>query len=279
MPQDKIFYKILNKTRNIVNDSKNFPAFQSGEVWLIGAGPGDPGLLTLHAVKALEQADYILYDALVSQECLTYAKSFAKSSAIFESVGKRAGKLSKDQNSILNQMLILAKKNLRVLRFKGGDPCFFGRGTEEALFLQKENIPYRIIPGITSGLAAFTYAGISLTHRDINQNILFLTGHNAKGQLPDFQWNLITNAAPILVFYMGLRFLGEIIKKLLQHGRDPLDDIILISNATKKEQKILSLKLKDAADYKKFQFLQTPIIIVIGQSIAPCLNGLQVLKV
>ncbi|MDA9772684.1 uroporphyrinogen-III C-methyltransferase, partial [Amylibacter sp.] len=151
----------------------NWPILQPGWVWLCGAGPGDAGLLTLHALNALRQADVIVYDALVGPDILEWANSTAE--LIY--AGKRGGKPSAKQRDISLHLVELAKKGKKVLRLKGGDPFVFGRGGEEAQTLVQHQIPIRIIPGISAGIGGLAYAGIPVTHRDVNQSVTFVTGH------------------------------------------------------------------------------------------------------
>ena len=152
------------------------PAFDAGSVWLVGAGPGDPGLLTLHALHALAEAEIILHDALVPEEILSLAPR-----ARLEPVGKRAGGKRTPQLRINQRLIDLARQGLRVVRLKGGDPLIFGRGGEEALALAAAGIPFRIVPGISAGIGGAAIAGIPLTHRGLTRNATFLTGHDIAG--------------------------------------------------------------------------------------------------
>ncbi len=196
------------------------PKFEIGHVWLVGAGPGDPGLLTLHAVNALEQADVIVYDALVNEECL----SFAGPSAVLEYAGKRGGKPSPQQRDISLRLVELARAGKRVLRLKGGDPFVFGRGGEEALTLVEHDVPFRIVPGITAGIGGLAYAGIPVTHRETNQSVTFLTGHDATGLVPDsMDWKSIAQGSAVIVMYMAMKHIGLIASRLMAAGR-PFDE-------------------------------------------------------
>ncbi|HSR56088.1 MAG TPA: uroporphyrinogen-III C-methyltransferase, partial [Alphaproteobacteria bacterium] len=158
----------------------DLPEIQPGSVWLVGAGPGDPGLITLHGAHGLAHADAVVYDALVDKRILELANREAE--LIF--AGKRGGRPSADQEDISNQLVGLARAGRRVLRLKGGDPCIFGRGGEEALALAKAGIPFRMVPGITAGIGGLAYAGIPATHRDTNAAITFITGATTGGQVP-----------------------------------------------------------------------------------------------
>ena len=150
---------------------------EPGWVWLVGAGPGDPGLLSLHALNALGQADVVVYDALVDKRIL----DLARAGADLVYAGKRGGRPSAEQSDISNRLITFARAGKRVLRLKGGDPFVFGRGAEEALALAGAGIPFRLVPGITAGIGGLAYAGIPVTHRDVNSAVTFLTGHQAGG--------------------------------------------------------------------------------------------------
>ena len=172
------------------------PAFEPGWVWLVGAGPGDPGLLTLHAVNALRQADAVVYDALVDPGVLAHARP----AAMVEFAGKRGGKPSPKQRDISLKLIELARAGKRVCRLKGGDPFVFGRGGEEALALVEAGIPFRIVPGISAGIGGLAYAGIPVTHRDINQSVTFLPGHDQTGLTPTaIDWVGVARCAPVIV--------------------------------------------------------------------------------
>src|SRR5580692_5191876 len=190
---------------------RQMPELKPGHVWLAGAGPGDPGLLTLHALSALGQADVVVHDALVDKG----VRAFARPEAELMFAGKRGGRPSVDQADIAATLIALARAGKRVLRLKGGDPYVFGRGGEEALALAEAGIPFRIVPGITAGIGGLAYAGIPLTHRGINSAVTLVTGHDG-GAPPDTRdWAAIAHGAPVLVLYMGLRHLGEIAARLM----------------------------------------------------------------
>ena len=160
-------------------DARDWPVFEPGWVWMTGGGPGDPGLITLHALNALKQADVIIYDALVDPSLLSWARPDAE----IEYAGKRGGKPSPSQRDISLRLIELAHKKKRVLRLKGGDPFVFGRGGEEAQTLIQAGINIRVIPGISAGIGGLAYAGIPVTHRDVNQSVTFLSGHDRTGCL------------------------------------------------------------------------------------------------
>ncbi len=200
------------KMQNKDIEKMNLPQFEAGWVWLVGAGPGDPGLLTLHAVNALNQADVIVYDALVDERILDMASDHAD--LIF--AGKRGGKPSPKQRSISEKLIDLAKAGHKVLRLKGGDPFAFGRGGEEALALVEAGVPFRVVPGITAGVGGLAYAGIPATHRDANSAITFITGHSMTGDVPEnLDWRAVATGAPVLVFYMAIKHMPQNAKRLI----------------------------------------------------------------
>jgi uroporphyrin-III C-methyltransferase len=235
------------------------PAFAPGSVWLVGAGPGDPGLLTLHAARALALADVILHDALIAPEILALAGAGAR----LEAVGKRAGRPSARQLRINQRLIDLARAQLRVVRLKGGDPFVFGRGGEEALALAAAGVPFRVVPGITSGLSAPAYAGIPATHRMRAQTVAFVTGHNAGGGGPRaVDWTALAKGAQTIVLYMGLKRLPEIAAALLSAGRAPDEPVALLSEATTPRQRRTLTTLAEAAASERTD--QGPTLIVIG---------------
>jgi uroporphyrin-III C-methyltransferase len=211
----------------------SLPALEKGWVWLVGAGPGDPGLITALGLHALSQADYILYDALVDEALL------ALSSAEKIYAGKRAGVKSCKQDEISDLLVKLAKENNRVLRLKGGDPFVFGRGGEEAQALAAACVPFRIVPGITAGIGGLAYAGIPVTHRDTNHAVTFITGHGSDGKLTKLDWAAVSHGAPTLVLYMARKFAGEIVQALLAAGRKPDEPAAIVSNAARSDQQVI----------------------------------------
>src|SRR5262244_2486525 len=174
------------------------PPFEPGWVWLAGAGPGDPGLLTLLALHGLRRADVVVYDALVGDRIL----DLAGPDAVREFAGKRGGKPSAKQPDISRRLVQLAREGRRVLRLKGGDPFVFGRGGEEAMALVASGVPFRIVPGVSAGIGGLAYAGIPVTHRDVNSAVAFITGHDSSGVLPDsVDWAALAKGAPVIVVY------------------------------------------------------------------------------
>src|SRR5471030_3237997 len=219
--------------RNIIA-ALNLAPFEKGWVWLVGAGPGDPGLITALGLKAIGEADFILYDALVDERLLGLARKGA--GLIF--AGKRAGVTSCKQSDISNLLVELANKGNRVLRLKGGDPFVFGRGGEEAGALAKARVPFRIVPGITAGIGGLAYAGIPATHRDTNHAVTFITGHGADGKLPRLNWQAIGKGSETLVFYMARKFAGEIAAVLIAAGRKADEPAAIVANSARTDQSV-----------------------------------------
>lgn len=238
------------------------PVIEKGSVWLVGAGPGDPGLLTLHAANALQQADVIVHDALVNAECL----SLARPGATLEFAGKRGGKPSHKQRDISLRLVELARAGNRVLRLKGGDPFVFGRGGEEALTLIEHGIPFRIVPGITAGIGGLAYAGIPVTHREVNHAVTFLTGHDSSGVVPDrINWEGIAKGSPVIVMYMAMKHIGQITANLMAAGRAPDEPVAFVCNAATAEQTVLETSLARAEADMAAAGIEPPAIVVVGE--------------
>jgi uroporphyrin-III C-methyltransferase len=237
------------------------PEFAAGSVWLVGAGPGDPGLLSALALHALNHADAVVYDALVDRRVL----GLARPGAALDYAGKRGGRPSPSQPDISARLVALARQSKRVLRLKGGDPCVFGRGGEEALALAEAGIPFRIVPGITAGTGGLAYAGIPATHRDINSAVTFVTGHDSGGTVPAVDWPAIARGSPVIVIYMGLQHLEAISARLIAAGRAPGEPVAIVSRATTPEQRVLVASLVDAAARARKEHIEGPTIIVVGE--------------
>ncbi len=238
------------------------PVFSPGSVWLAGAGPGDPGLLTLHALNGLQQADVIVYDALVDKSIL----SLTKPDVIADFAGKRGGKPSPKQRDISLKLIEYARAGHRVLRLKGGDPFMFGRGGEEALTLAGAHIPFRIIPGVTAGVGGLAYAGIPTTHRDTNQAVTFLTGHDQTGLTPSaIDWKAIAAGSPVIVMYMAMKHLGEITQQLIMGGRSKDEAVAIVCNATLSAQRVVETTLGNAERDVGRETLEPPAIICVGE--------------
>ena len=255
-----------------LNDQQ-WPTFQPGWVWMAGGGPGDPGLITLHALNALKQADFIVYDALVNQAVLDWANP----EAVIEYAGKRGGKPSPKQRDISLRLIELALEGKRVLRLKGGDPFVFGRGGEEAQTLIQAGIKIRVIPGISAGIGGLAYAGIPVTHRDINQSVTFLSGHDRTGAMPSaIDWQAVSRGSQVLVIYMAIKHMPDICAKLLDAGRDPNEPVAIVSNATSPEMKVLETSLCKATSDIDQSGIGAPAIICVGQVVLmrQCLDWL-----
>lgn len=239
---------------------QDMPVLQPGWVWLVGAGPGDPGLLTLHAVNALRQADTVVYDALVDDRILNMAADGAE--RIY--AGKRGGRPSPKQRAISARLVELARAGRKVVRLKGGDPFVFGRGGEEALELVRANVPFRIVPGITAGIGGLAYAGIPATHRDTNSAVTFITGHDVTGDVPHhLDWNAIARGSPVIILYMALKHLAGIADLLIGGGRRADEPVAIVSKAATADQKVLVTTLSEAADAA--QDIDPPAIVAIGE--------------
>ncbi|MGN6683143.1 MAG: uroporphyrinogen-III C-methyltransferase [Devosia sp.] len=239
-------------------DGLDWPHFAPGSVWLVGAGPGAPGLVSLLGYHALQQADVVVYDALVGDGLLALASPAAE--RLY--AGKRGGKPSPKQTDISLRLVELAQAGRRVLRLKGGDPFMFGRGGEEAALLARAGIPFRIVPGISSGLGGLAYAGIPVTHRDTNHAVIFLTGHDETGELPQsVDWAAIATAAPVIVMFMAVKHLGAIAERLLAAGRDPADRLAIVSHAATPAQAVTESSLGQAG---ALAGLETPALVVLG---------------
>ncbi|MGR9171817.1 uroporphyrinogen-III C-methyltransferase [Rhizobium sp. KDH_Rht_773_N] len=240
----------------------HLPSLEPGSVWLVGAGPGDPGLLTLLAARGLAQADVIVHDALVNEDCLKLARSGAE----LEYAGKRGGKPSARQRDISLRLVELARAGKRVLRLKGGDPFVFGRGGEEALTLVEHNIPFRIVPGITAGIGGLAYAGIPVTHREINHAVTFLTGHDSSGIVPDaIDWEAIGRGSPVIVIYMAMKHIAQISANLIASGRSASEPVAFVCNAATGAQQVLETTLGQAPEAVAASGLEPPAIVVVGE--------------
>lgn len=243
--------------------SHSWPDLEPGWVWLCGAGPGDPGLLTLHALNALRQADVVIFDALVQEQILDWAPQAEHIYA-----GKRGGKPSAKQRDISLKLVDLSRQGKRVLRLKGGDPYVFGRGGEEAQTLVQHGVSVRIIPGISAGIGGLAYAGIPVTHRDVNQAVTFVTGHDQSGNTPSsLDWDGIARGSQVIVIYMGMKHAAQISERLIAAGRAPDEPVAVVTSATTEAQKVMETNLSDlAADIATSGF-EPPAIICVGHAV------------
>jgi uroporphyrin-III C-methyltransferase len=244
-------------------DAEAFPAFEPGWVWLVGAGPGAPGLMSLMCYHALQSCDVVVYDALVNPDILRWVKVGAE----LEYAGKRGGKPSPTQRDITLRLIDLARAGKRVLRLKGGDPFMFGRGGEECQNLALSGIPFRIVPGITAGIGGLAYAGMPATHRDTNHSVIFLTGHDATGNMPaNVNWQAVALASPVIVMYMAVKHLGEIAAALMAGGRAGDDPVTIVSNASMPHQQVAATTLAQAGAFVEDSEPPTPAIVVVGRA-------------
>ncbi len=238
----------------------SLPAFPPGHVWLAGAGPGDAGHLTLHALSALAQADHVVFDALVDPAVL----ALARPGSVREFAGKRGGRPSPTQDDITSRLVALGGKQSRVLRLKGGDPYVFGRGGEEALALARAGIPFRVIPGLTAGLAGLAVAGVPATMRGINRAVVLATGQTADG--PDaIDWDALARLGQPIVLYMAVRTLPAIRDRLIAGGLPPTTPAAAIKEATTPRERVLVSTLGALPEAVASAGFDAPAVIVIGE--------------
>lgn len=241
----------------------SFPEFNKGAVWMVGAGPGDPKLLTLYAYYALQRADIILYDSLIGADCL----ALAPDSTPKYCVGKRGGQPSWSQDRINQTLIDHAQAGKAVLRLKGGDPFVFGRSVEEARPLLKANIPLKIIPAVSAGIAGSAYAGVPLSSAETNQSFSFISAHDASGSLPALNWPALSAGSPVLVFYMPLKQKAAIRHALLDAGRPENEGVCFVSHATTAQQKALYTTLGACLDDFAKAPLTSPALMIVGPTV------------
>jgi uroporphyrinogen III methyltransferase / synthase len=234
-------------------------------IYLVGSGPGDPGLFTVKGVRCMREADAVVYDRLAPEALLKYARPEAEK--IY--VGKRPGNPTMSQEEINDLLVELGRAGKTVVRLKGGDPYIFGRGGEEALALIEAGLPFEVVPGVTSGVAAPAYAGIPVTHRHISTSVAFVTGHEdpTKGRT-DVDWDKLANSAETLVLYMGVGRLAEISAGLIRAGRTPNTPVACVRWGTIPKQRTVTGTLEDIADRVAEAGLKPPAIIVVGEVVA-----------
>lgn len=237
-----------------------FPEFRAGHVWLVGAGPGDPRLLTLMAVHALRSADAIVHDALIDTRLLDIAENGAE----VHFAGKRGGKASPHQTDINGLIIALANEGKKVLRLKGGDPFVFGRGGEEAQALARAGIPYRIVPGLTSGLTAAALAGIPATTRETNHAVILATGHRAVDERATREWEAMARTGQPVILYMAITHLADITAAFMRGGMPTETPVTIIVSASTENERILETQLATAAAEAKANAIEPPAIVIVG---------------
>ena len=238
---------------------------KKGKVFICGAGPGDPKLITIRAIEALNNCDVVLYDRLVCKEIIDQIP--IKSEKIY--VGRSVGDSTTHQDITNDLMVKYAKSGKRVVRLKGGDPFIFGRGAEEAEFLFKHNIQFEIIPGITSAIGSAAYAGIPLTHRRFASSIAIVTGHeDPKKRESTVKWDTLAKTVNTIVILMGVEKLEYISHKLIKAGMSKESDVAIIENGTTKKQRIVKGNLSNIVEKAQEKEMKSPAIIIIGKVVS-----------
>jgi uroporphyrin-III C-methyltransferase/precorrin-2 dehydrogenase/sirohydrochlorin ferrochelatase len=233
-----------------------------GEVALVGAGPGDPGLLTLRALRVLQNADVVLYDRLVSSQILELARRDAE----LISVGKAAGSAPIPQEQINALLVEHARAGKRVVRLKGGDPFIFGRGGEELVALAHHGIRYEVVPGVTAAAGCAAYAGIPLTHREYAQTLTFVTGHSkSEGASDDIDWQALARPNQTVVFYMGMHTLEKIIARLREHGASAGLSAAVVEHGTQESQRVIVATLADLQARVAEANVTSPALLIVGE--------------
>jgi len=258
--KEQVFNDNLDVADSMLEQALQAWKAPKGEVYLVGAGPGDPELLTLKALRLMQQADVVIYDRLVSQPILELCRRDA--TKIY--VGKARSNHSVPQDGINALLVEYAQQGKRVCRLKGGDPFIFGRGGEEIQELFQAGVPFQVVPGITAASGCSAYAGIPLTHRDYAQSVRFLTGHLKEGS-PELPWNELVYENQTLVLYMGLVGLERICEQLIAHGQRPDMPVALISKGTTPEQKVVVGSLADIASKVTEHQIHAPTLTIIGE--------------
>ncbi|MBL6805822.1 MAG: uroporphyrinogen-III C-methyltransferase [Pseudomonadales bacterium] len=252
-----------DEARKRILDEAERASAARGEVYLVGAGPGDPELLTLKALRLMHKADVVLFDRLVSESILLKLRPDADK--IF--VGKQKSDHAVPQETINEMLVRLAREGKKVLRLKGGDPFIFGRGGEEIESLAAAGVDFQVVPGITAASGCATYAGIPLTHRDYSQSVRFLTGHIREGGVP-LDWAMLAGEQQTLAFYMGLSGLQIICDELLAHGMDPSMPVAVIEQGTTREQKVSVANLVSIREQILVDEIKPPTLIIVGRVVS-----------
>ncbi|AXF44824.1 siroheme synthase CysG [Acinetobacter johnsonii] len=261
--KEQVFHDNLVEADRLIEQALAEWKTPKGEVYLVGAGPGDPELLTLKALRLMQQADVVIYDRLVSPAIMELCRRDA--TKIY--VGKARSNHAVPQEGINALLVEYASKGQRVCRLKGGDPFIFGRGGEEIQELFASGVPFQVVPGITAASGCSAYAGIPLTHRDYAQSVRFLTGHLKEGS-PELPWDELVYQNQTLVLYMGLVGLEKICEKLIAHGQRPDMPVALISKGTTPEQKVVVGTLADIASKVEEHHIQAPTLTIIGDVVS-----------
>ena len=261
--KEQVFHDNLVEADRLIEQALLEWKTPQGEVYLVGAGPGDPELLTLKALRLMQQADVVIYDRLVSPAIMELCRRDA--TKIY--VGKARSNHAVPQEGINALLVEYASKGQRVCRLKGGDPFIFGRGGEEIQELFAAGVPFQVVPGITAASGCSAYAGIPLTHRDYAQSVRFLTGHLKEGS-PELPWDELVYQNQTLVLYMGLVGLEKICEKLIEHGQRPDMPVALISKGTTSEQKVVVGTLADIASKVEENHIQAPTLTIIGDVVS-----------
>lgn len=261
--KEQVFHDNLVEADRLIEQALLEWKTPKGEVYLVGAGPGDPELLTLKALRLMQQADVVIYDRLVSPAIMELCRRDA--TKIY--VGKARSNHAVPQEGINALLVEFASKGQRVCRLKGGDPFIFGRGGEEIQELFAAGVPFQVVPGITAASGCSAYAGIPLTHRDYAQSVRFLTGHLKEGS-PKLPWDELVYQNQTLVLYMGLVGLEKICEKLIEHGQRPDMPVALISKGTTSEQKVVVGTLADIASKVEENHIQAPTLTIIGDVVS-----------